>query len=144
MVTIDSGISLDFPRTWERFTEGSRSIFHTPRHEEIILSASRITGSGAAEERLRAIEQVFTNALETARRTASHPDLRVTKPLAEETVSCAFRCATVLAETAARDAFLGQAVIQHPQGVVFLTYEAPFVDGAEQTFGDLLRMIHES
>jgi len=49
-----------------------------------------------------------------------------------------------LAETKARDAFFAQAVIQHPQGVIFLTYEAPFVDGAEQTFRDLLRMVHES
>jgi hypothetical protein len=49
-----------------------------------------------------------------------------------------------LAETAARDTFFGQAVIQHSQGVVFLTYEAPFTDGAEQAFRNLLRMIHAS
>jgi len=40
--------------------------------------------------------------------------------------------------------FYAQAVIQHPHGVVFLTCEAPFVDGADQSFRDLLGMIHES
>ncbi|MEY2466163.1 MAG: hypothetical protein QOD03_684 [Verrucomicrobiota bacterium] len=144
MVTIDSGIVFDFPDTWERFTEGSRCVFHTPRREEIITSASRITGDGPAPERAQVIERVFQNGLEAARRGASAPDLRVTKSLAEESGVCALRCATVLAETTARDAFFGQAVIQHPQGVVFLTYEAPFVDGAEQTFHDLLKRIHES
>jgi hypothetical protein len=144
MVTIDSGIVFDFPDTWERFTEGSRCVFHTPSREEIIASASRITGDGPAPERAQAVERVFQNGLEAARRGAAAPDLRVTKPLAEESGVCALRCATVLAETIARDAFFGQAVIQHPRGVVFLTYEAPFVDGADQTFHDLLRRIHES
>ena len=138
MVTIDSGIVFDFPDTWERFTDGSRSVFHTPRREEIIVSASRVSGDASV------LDQVFANGLEAARRGASHPDLRITKPLAEESGICAFRCAAVLAETTARDAFFGQAVIQHPHGVVFLTYETPFVDGAEQTFRDLLRRIHAS
>jgi hypothetical protein len=44
----------------------------------------------------------------------------------------------------ARDNFFGHAVIQHSQGVVFLSYEAPFVAGAEQIFRDLLKMVHES
>jgi hypothetical protein len=138
MVTIDSGIVLDFPDTWERFADGSRCVLHTPRREEIIVSASRVTGDASA------IERVFANGLEAASRGASHPDLRIISPLAEESGVCAFRCATVSAETSAHDAFFGQAVIQHPQGIVFLTYEAPFVDGAEQTFRDLLRSIHES
>ena len=102
------------------------------------MSASRVSGDASA------VERVFANGLEAASRSASHPDLRIIKPLAEESGVCAFRCATVLAETSARDAFFGQGVIQHSQGVVFLTYEAPFVDGAEQTFRDLLRRIHES
>ncbi len=144
MVTIDSGIVFDFPETWERFTEGSRCVFQTPRREVIMVSASRVSGDGPAAERAEVIERVFANGLEAARRGASDSDLRVTKPLAEDSGVCTFRCATVLAETAARDAFYGQAVIQHPQGVVFLTYEAPFVDGAEQSFRDLLRMVHES
>jgi hypothetical protein len=144
MVTIDSGIVFNFPETWERFTEGSRCVFHTPSREVIIVSASRVGGDGPAAERAEVIERVFANGLEAARRGASDPDLRVTKPLAEESGVCALRCATVLAEATARDEFYGQAVIQHPQGVVFLTYEAPFVDGAEQSFRGLLRMVHES
>lgn len=144
MVTIDSGIVFDFPETWERFTEGSRCVFQTPRREVIMVSASRVSGDGPIAERAEVIERVFGNGLEAARQGAADPDLRVTKPLAEESGVCAFRCATVLAETTARDSFYGQAVIQHPQGVVFLTYEAPFVDGAEQMFRDLLRRIHES
>ena len=138
MVTIDSGIVFDFPDTWERFADDSRSVFHTPRREEIIVSASRVSEDASATER------VFANGLQAARSGASHPDLRITKPLAEESGICAFRCAIILAETTARDAFFGQAVIQHPHGIVFLTYEAPFIDGAEQTFRDLLRSIHES
>jgi hypothetical protein len=144
MVTIDSGIVFDFPDTWERFTEGSRCVFHTPRREEIIASASRIAGDGPAVERAQAIERLFANGLEAAKRGSSHPDLRVTKPLAEEPGVCALRCATVLAETMTRELFFGQAVIQHPHGVVFLTYEAPFVAGAEQIFRDLLKRVHES
>jgi hypothetical protein len=144
MVTIDSGIVLDFPDSWERFSEGSRCVFHTARREEIIVSATRIIGDGPAGERAQAMVRLFANGLEAARRGASAPDLKVTKPLAEESGVCVFRCATVLAETIARDAFFAEAVIQHRQGVVFLTYEAPFVDGAGLNFHDLLRRIHES
>jgi hypothetical protein len=144
MITIDSGVVFDFPPTWERFTEGSRCIFHTPQREEIIVSVSRVDGAGPVTERSQVAERVFANGLETARRGASHPDLRIIKPLAEESGICAFRCATVLAETTVSDAFFGQAVIQHPQGVVLLTYEAPFRGGAEHTFRDLLRRVHES
>ena len=144
MDTIDSGIVFAFPNTWERFTEGSRSVFHTPRREEIVVSVSRLTGDGSVAERAQWLERVFANGLEAARRGASAPGLKVTKPLAEESDACALRCATVSAETTAGDAFFGQAVVQHPHGVVFLTYEAPFVDGAEHTFRGLLRMIHGS
>ncbi len=108
------------------------------------MSVTRITGDGPAAKRAQVIERVFANGLEAARGGSSAPDLRVIKPLAEESGVCALRCATVLAETMARDAFYGQAVIQHPEGVLFLTYEAPFVDGADESFHDLLRRIHES
>ena len=104
MVTIDSGIVFDFPDTWERFTEGSRCVLHTPRREEIIVSASRVSGDGPAAERAQVIERVFANGLEAARRGSSDPELRVTKPLGEESGICPLRCATVLAETAAREA----------------------------------------
>ena len=144
MVTIDSSIVFDFPDTWERFTEGSRYVFHTPRREEIIVSAHRLIGDCSTEERAKWLDRVFENGLEAARRSASAPELRVTKPLAEESGLCSFRCATVLAETIAGDAFFGQAVIQHAHGTVFLTYEAPFIDSANQMFYDLLKMIHES
>jgi hypothetical protein len=144
MVTIDSGIVFDVPDTWERFTEGSRCVFHTPRREEIIALASRVTGDGPAAERRQVNERLFQNGLEAAGRGTSTPDLRITKPLAEESGVCSLRCATVLAETMARDAFYGQAVIQHRHGVVFLTYEAPFVEGAEEDFRDLLGRIHDS
>jgi hypothetical protein len=144
MVVVDSGIVFDFPENWDRFTEGSRCVFHTPRREEIIVSATRLDGDGPAAERADALERLFANGIEAAKRGSVAPDLRVTKPLAEESNVSKLRCATVLAETTTKDAFFGQAVIQHPRGVVFLTYEAPFVNGAEQTFYNLLKSIHES
>jgi hypothetical protein len=144
MVTIDSGIVFDFPATWEQFADAGRCVFHTPQREEIILSADRVSGDGPAAERTQVIERMFANGLEAARRGASHPDLRVTKPLGEHCGLSTFRCATVWTETVTRDAFFGQAVLQHSHGVVFLTYEAPFIDGAEEAFRDVLRMIHES
>jgi hypothetical protein len=121
-----------------------RCVFHTPRREEIIVSASRLDGDGPTAERAHALDRLFANGIEAAKRGSAAPDLRVTKSLAEEFGISKFRCATVLAETTAQDAFFGQAVIQHPRGVVFLTYEAPFVNGAEHTFYDLLKRIHQS
>jgi hypothetical protein len=143
MVKIDSGIVVETPPSWQQFTDRGRCVFHTPQREEIIVSASRVTGTETESERLQAVERVFAGGLEAARRGVSHPDLRITKALAEDSSIANFRCATVFAETTARDAFFGQAVFQHSEGIVFLTYEAPFVDGAEQAFGDLLRMIRE-
>jgi hypothetical protein len=144
MIVVDSGIAFDFPDSWGRFTEGGRCVFHTPGREEIVVSASRLDSAGPAAERAEALERLFANGLEAARCGSSAPDLTVTKPLAEETDVCKFRCATALAETTARDFFFGQAVIQHPRGVVFLTYEAPFLTGANQVFCDLLKRIHET
>ena len=144
MVTIDSGIVLDFPSIWERFTEGSRCVFHTPRREEVIVSSRRLTGDGAVDERRLRLDQMVEAGLEAARRGAASPELRVIRPLAEDSQACALRCWTVMAETAARDAFYAQAIICHQQGTLFVTYESPFVEGAEQAFRDLLRSIHES
>ena len=143
MISIDSGIVLDFPESWKHFTEAGRCIFHTPRREEIIVSASRVTGSGPASEYAQAVERVFANGLDAVRQAASHPELRVTRQLAEQTGVCKFRSATISAETLTRDVFFGQAVVQHSHGVIVITYEAPFVDGAEHTFHDLLGRIRE-
>jgi hypothetical protein len=144
MVTIDSGIVLDFPPTWERFIEGSRCVFHTQRREEIIVSAQRLTGDGAAAERAGWLDRMVEAGLEAARRGAASPQLCVIRPLAEDLDVCDLRCWTVMAETTARDTFFAQAVLRHPQGTLFVTYESPFVDGAERALRDLLRRIHES
>jgi len=116
MVTIDSGIVLDFPDSWERFTEGSRCVFHTGRREEIIVSATRISGDSPAGERAQAMVGLFANGLVAARRGASAPDLKLTKPLAEESGVCVFRCATVLAETIARERVLRRGGHSVPTG----------------------------
>ena len=143
MVTIDSDIVLDCPATWERFTQGGRCVFHTPRREEVIVSAQRLTGDGPAGERALRLDQMVEAGLEAARRGAASPELRVVRPLAEDSEACRLRCWTLLAETTARDVFFAQAVLRHEQGTLFVTYESPFVDGAEQAFRDLLRSIHE-
>ena len=59
-------------------------MFHTPRREQIIVSASRVSGDGPATTRSQVVERLFANGLEAARRGAAYPDLRITKPLAEE------------------------------------------------------------
>lgn len=145
MVTIDSGIILDFPLTWERLAEGSRCVFHTPRREEIIVSAKRVAGDGAAGERAMWLDRMVEAGLEAARQGAASRELRVIQPLAEDTTeTCSLRCWTVMAETISRDSFYAQAVLRHERGTLFVTYESSFVDGAEPAFRDLLRSIHES
>ena len=143
MVTIDSGIVLDFPATWKRFTEGARHIFQTPRREEIIVSAQKLASDGAVGERAVRLDRMVEAGLDAARRGAASPELRVIRPLVEDSEACALRCWTLITETTARDAFFAQAVLRHKQGTLFVTYESPFVDGAEQAFRDLLRSIHE-
>jgi hypothetical protein len=98
MVVIDLGIVFDFPDNWDRFTEGSRCVFHTPGREEIIVSASRLDGDAPSAELAGALERLFANGIEAARRGSVAPDLRVTKPLAEEPNNSKFRCSTVFAE----------------------------------------------
>lgn len=144
MVTSDSGIVLDFPPTWERFTEGGRCVFHTPKREEVIVSAQKLTGDGAASERALWLDRMVEAGLEAARRGAASPELRIIRSLAEDAEACTLRCWTVMAETPARDAFFAQAVLRHEHGTLFVTYESPFVDGTEQAFRGLLRSIHES
>lgn len=143
MVAIDSGVAFDSPTSWESFIEGGRYLFHTPLREEIIISARKLDGEGSPNERAQLLDQIFENALEAARRGAAVPGLRIIKPLAEDSMACALRCATILAETAARDAFFGQAVMQYSHGTIFLTYEAPFVEGADKTFCDLLKRVRK-
>jgi hypothetical protein len=144
MVTIDSGIVFDFPETWETFTEGSRCVFLTPRGEDIIVSATRVSGSGPEHERQAALDALFHNGLQAAQTAASAPDLRITRPLAEDVGACSLPCWSVVTETTARDAFFAVAVIRHQHGTLFLTYEAPVVGGAEAAFRDILRMVHET
>jgi hypothetical protein len=144
MVTIDSGIILDFPPAWERFREESRCVFQSPRREEIIVSAQRLTGNPAANEQALWLDRMVEAGLEAARRGVASPELRVIRPLAEDLEASALRCWTVTAETAARDTFYAQAVLRHKQGILFVTYESPFVEGAEQAFRGLLKSIRES
>ena len=143
MVTIESGIVLDFPAAWEQVSQGARIIFHTPRREEIIVSAQRLAGGGAADQRAAQLDRMVEAGLEAARRGAASPELRVIRPLAKDSGACALPCWTLIAETKARDAFFAQALLVHAEGTLFVTYESPFVDGAENAFRDLLRCIQE-
>jgi hypothetical protein len=68
MVKIDSGIVVETPPSWQQFTDRGRCVFHTPQREEIIVSASRVTGTETESERLQAVERVFAGGLEAARR----------------------------------------------------------------------------
>src|SRR5436190_4506248 len=113
MITIDSGIVLDFPATWERFTEGGRCVFHTPGREEVIISAQRLTGDGAPDERAMQLDRMVEAGLQAARRGAASPELRIVRPLAEDSEACALRCWTLVAETTARDVLFAQAVLRH-------------------------------
>jgi hypothetical protein len=144
MVTLDSGIVLDFPPTWDQFTEGSRCVFHSPLSEEVIVSAQSIRGEVAAGERASWLARMVEAGLEAARRGVASPQFRLLKPLTEDSEACGLRCWTVMAETTARDAFYGQAVLCHQQGTLFVTYESPYLNGAEQVFRKLLKNIHES
>src|ERR1043165_8474787 len=143
MVTIDSGIVLDFPPTWDRFTEGDRCVFHTPRGEEIIVSAQRLTGGGRPDERAMSLDRMVEAGLAAARRGVASPELSIVRPLAEDSTACALRCWTLIAETTARDVLFAQAVLRHDEGTIFVTYESQFADGAEQAFRDLLKRVHE-
>jgi hypothetical protein len=144
MVTIDTGIVFDFPTTWQYFKQGKQCVFQTPRREEVILSAYSITPPKPSTERDSYLDQLFQNGLQAAQGVGRQPDLRIIKPLAEDLGACDLPCWTVIAETLTRDTFFAEAVIRHPHGTVLLTYEAPFVDGAERAFRDLLKMVHES
>ena len=144
MVTIDSGIDFDFPASWQHFKQGKQCIFQSPKREEVVISAYSMTPVMASPDRSHYLDQLFQNGLEAARKGAAQPALRITKALAEDRNASRLPCWTVLAETEAKDGFFAQAVIRYTRGAVFLTYEAPFIEGAEKTFRDLLKMIHES
>jgi hypothetical protein len=144
MVTIDSGIILDFPEDWQKFVEGDRLVFLTPHGENIIISASKISGDGSEEARKTPLDMLFQNGLRAAQSAASHPELRIIKPLAEDIKCGSLLCWTIISETSLRDAFFAAAVIRHEYGTLLLTFEAPVLDGAENIFRNILRMIHQS
>ncbi|WP_040549153.1 hypothetical protein [Pedosphaera parvula] len=135
---IGSALALELPETWVSSTDGTRLVLHSPKREEVIVSAYRIVGNGLGKEQKQHSESIFQNALRSALNAASHPDLNVVKALDEDRAACVFPCWTILAETRTKDAFFGQAVIRHPETCILLTYEAPFVSGAEETFRELL------
>ena len=141
MIVSDSGIEFDFPTDWEHFTEGKRWVFHSPEREEVIVSLHSVTGTGGERQFATALEKVFQNGLLAVQRAAADPQLRVTRPLAEDRESCRLPCWTIVAETMDRDVLFAQAVIRHSHGTVLLTYESPFLAGAEQSFRSLLGMI---
>jgi hypothetical protein len=128
--------------SWQYFKQGKQCMFQSPRCEEVIMSTYTATPSKSSPERDRCLNQLFENGLQVARKVAMESNLRVIKPLAEDAGVCDLPCWTVVAETLTRDALFAEAVIRHSHGTVLLTYEAPFVDGAERMFRDLLRMIH--
>lgn len=141
MITTDSGIALDFPTDWQRFTESGRLIFQSGRREEVIVSARRLEGKveGSAHEAV--LQRMVDDGLETARRSSASPELRVTKAMSEDSPSHSLRCWSTTAETVEGDGFFGQAVLSHAQGTLFFTYEAPFVVGADAMFRALLGRI---
>ena len=108
------------------------------------MSACVISPPRPSIERDGYLGALFENGLEAARKGVAHPDLRIIKPLLEDAGAYPLRCWTVIAQTEAGDAFFAEAVIRHPNGTVILSYEAPFIDGAERSFQELFRMVHES
>jgi len=137
MQLADSGVALDFPPEWKRFSERGRLIFQSPQREEIVVSVSRLISTKEGEAVAPVLARMVENGLDAARKAAASPDLRITKALSEEAHS-KMRCWTMFSETHARDIFFGQAVLAHSRGVVLLTYEAPFTAGADKGFHHVL------
>ena len=107
------------------------------------MNAQRLVGDGETGELEKQLEQMLATGLAAAQKNAASPELSVVKPLTEDVAPSAFRCWTVSAEATTHGIFFGQAIIQYPQGILFITYEAPFISGASELFHNMLGMIHK-
>ncbi len=143
MLIPDSGITLDFPSNWVHFIESGRFVFHTPDHEEVIIAGRRIVPDGKDRESALVLDRMVDMGMEAMRHVLASTDLRITRPISEQSKDSTFRVWTVEAETIARDVFFGQAFFVHSEGTILLTYEAPFIDGANLAFSGLLEMIRK-
>jgi hypothetical protein len=143
MLIADSGITLDFPSNWVHFIESGRFVFHTPDREEVIIAGRRIVPEGNDRESAMVLDRMIDTGMEAMKHVLASTDLQITQPISEHSKDSTFRVWTVEAETIARDVFFGQAFFAHSDGTILVTYEAPFIDGADLAFSELLGMIRK-
>jgi len=143
MIIGDSGITLDFPSNWIHFIESGRFVFQSPDGEEVIVAGRRIVPKKINHESKVILDRMIHTGMESMKHVLASPDIRITRPISEQSKNPTFRVWTVEAETIARDVFFGQALFAHPEGTLLVTYEAPFVNGADLAFSELIGMIRK-
>jgi hypothetical protein len=115
----------DAPDGWKADQDGGRVSFHGPENEELIVSGSLLTGTGAPSEADALTAQLLENAKRGMRTAASHPDLEVVWDVRRDESISHIECWTTHAQTRDRAVMFSQAVVVRPGALLLLTFEAP-------------------
>jgi hypothetical protein len=113
------------PDGWTEFRDGNRYVFHGPKHEELIVSASLVQGIGPTNNLAAVQRQLFENAELSVNKAATHPDLKITQPFQKEAQTLNVECWNLLANTREGDTLFYQAVFRDARGILIATLEAP-------------------
>jgi hypothetical protein len=118
-------LTFDLPSDWNVFPDGKQIVAQGPHGEELIVSKSRTIGSGTDAEQAQVMESVKSWLLQSMRRAAAHPDLKLVAPESEQVNPLGvrlLRSSSITHDSATRFEQFG--IIFGPEAVL-LTYEAP-------------------
>jgi hypothetical protein len=130
--------AFDIPDAWTTFVDGVQFVAQGPDGEEIILSSWAVDGpSGSDRDRLA--DELLDSAKRAIESAASHPGLRITKPLGRVIYGGAVLPSwSLVAETQGRDVLFAQAAVRGSAGVMLVTFESPNTGKHLSWFKDFL------
>ena len=138
------GFSFEFdPPAWTETGTEHRLVFRGPNGEELIISGSVIEGIGEFVEEVRS--RIIENAVKAASKAASHPELRIDRPVAPAPhragPGAALSFWTGKALTHDASTMFAQAVVAGKRGVLLITLEAANTAQSESVYEQFFETI---
>jgi hypothetical protein len=121
-----------------------RLIAHDSEGVELIASAAKVEQvddrEGTSEGPSHARDRLVANAREALTRAATHPELKVTRPL-EEDERAGFKRWVQVSHSKDDQVFFGQLICAGSRSVVILTFEGPSTASVRGRFDGLCERI---
>jgi hypothetical protein len=141
VLRIGRHFQFEAPDGWLETREGSRWVYRGPLGQELIISASFVSGDGSLTEVQEAEQVLLSDAMKAARNGASQNGLVNVIPLKRDEAVTELPCWSFVSETSEKDVSFVGAVLASHRGVLLATLEGPYGYEVLETFHRFLKSV---